>query len=384
MKSRLHSLVLVASSLALALATARGADDNTNTIKFSDPAKPGTVKISIGRGDLTVQGADTNEVTIKSESRAVTNNRRKDGMRVISASSSYALGEKDNVVTLDATANDWGKGSGNFTLTVPRNTTILVQNAWGGDFKASSISGDIELNAMHGEIRLDDVSGGVVVGTMNGEIRANIRELREGKPLSFTSMNGEITLRLPESAKANVRVRTQNGVVLTDFDEGTLVTKTEASPRGAVSFRNTRGLSSDEQNAIREATRASADAVRAALEAVKQGLESSKLESEEAKQRLEDAKRQLSQIDSERRDEEKKAREMARSGNTAPPAPPAKPAAPSKTVTIGMVPPVPPVKIAIPTISGGKLVTGTLNGGGPEISISTMNGDVTIRKLDKK
>jgi hypothetical protein len=39
---------------------------------------------------------------------------------------------------------------------------------------------------------------------------------------------------------------------------------------------------------------------------------------------------------------------------------------------------------AIPTISGGKLVTGTLNGGGPEISVSTMNGDITFRQAAKK
>ena len=39
---------------------------------------------------------------------------------------------------------------------------------------------------------------------------------------------------------------------------------------------------------------------------------------------------------------------------------------------------------AIPTMTGGKLVTGTLNGGGPEISVSTMNGDVTLRQLEVK
>ena len=44
------------------------------------------------------------------------------------------------------------------------------------------------------------------------------------------------------------------------------------------------------------------------------------------------------------------------------------------------IPPMPP----IPTISGGKLVTGTLNGGGPEISVATMNGDVTLRQLEAK
>ena len=40
--------------------------------------------------------------------------------------------------------------------------------------------------------------------------------------------------------------------------------------------------------------------------------------------------------------------------------------------------------LSIPTITGGKLVTGTLNGGGPEISVANMNGDVTLRQLEKK
>jgi hypothetical protein len=44
------------------------------------------------------------------------------------------------------------------------------------------------------------------------------------------------------------------------------------------------------------------------------------------------------------------------------------------------VPPMPP----IPPVTGGKLVTGTLNGGGPEIAVATMNGDVTLRQSEAK
>jgi len=44
---------------------------------------------------------------------------------------------------------------------------------------------------------------------------------------------------------------------------------------------------------------------------------------------------------------------------------------------IVIVPPVPPV----PPMTGGKLVSGSLNGGaGPEIYAAAMNGDVTLRK----
>ena len=400
MKSRFHS-VLLAASVAVLLAVAR-AEESTTTIKFSDPAKPGTLKINLGRGDLQIQGADTNEITVRSGAKPATGKPRKDGLREISASSSFALVEKDNVVTLDAAGHDWGRGSGDFKLTVPRSTTIVVQNAWGGDFKCANISGDIELNSMHGEIRLEDVAGGVVVGTMNGEIRASIRELREGKPLSFTSMNGEVVLRLPESAKATVRLRTQNGSVLTDFDEAALVTKTESAPimsRNSLTLvRGSRGIGTDVQAAIREATQISATAVRQALEAVKEGLESARLDSDEARRQLDDAKKQLAQIERERaetdrtrRDEGRQARDLARSGRneeTAPTPPVAAPAAPTAPARAAATPraatmPIPP-KIAFPTISGGKLVTGTLNGGGPEISVSPMNGDVTIRKQEQK
>jgi hypothetical protein len=271
---------------------------------------------------------------------------------------------------------------------VPRNTTIIVQSAWGGgDITCRNISGDIEINCMNGEIKLEDISGGVVAGTMHGEIRASIRELREGKPLSFTTMNGEVQIRLPDSAKANVRLRTQNGSVLTDFDENVLVTKTEASVplskgRAIVwGSKNGKVLTAEVEDAIREASRVSATAIQEALQAVKEGLESSKIENDEARQKLEEANRE---IEKARRDADRERRNAERTARNAKPVPAPAPAAP--TAPGVALPPKPPIpsKIAVPTITGGKLVTGTLNGGGPEISVSTMNGDVVLRKLEQK
>lgn len=368
-----RSVFLAAASLAFALACAR-ADENSSSIKFSDPGKPGTVKIILGRGELTVQGADVAEVTVKSDAKAVTSQPRRDGLRVISAASGFALSEKDNVVTVDSAGHDWGRSGGDLRLTVPKNTMIVVQNAWGGDIKVRNIGGDIDINATHGEIRLDDVSGGIVAGTMHGEIRANLRELREGKPVSFTTMNGEVQIRVPENTKASVRLRTQNGSVLTDFEESALVTRTEATSgysRGKSVYLHRPGkiITTEVEDAIREATRVSAQAVKEALEAVKQGLEDSRIESDEAKRQLEEARRE---IDKARREVERERR-VATVERGAPAAPTA-PGSPK--------PPVPPKIPAMPTITGGKLVTGTLNGGGPEISVTTMNGDVILRKQE--
>ncbi len=386
MKTRFAPFLLATAICAVAALPAARAEENISTIKFSDPAKPGTLKISLGRGDLQIHGSDTAEVAVKSEAKAITSKPRKDGLRVISASSSFALGEKDNVVTLDAAMDGMFHGNSDLRITVPRNTTIIVQNAWGGDFSASNISGDIEINSMRGDIRLEDVAGGIVAGTMSGEIRANIRELHDGKPISFTSMNGEVLLRLPENAKANIRLRTQNGSVMTDFDDAALVTKTESAPstpraKGIFTYKGGRGISVEIQDAIREATQASAIAVRQALEAVKDGLESAKINSEDARRQLDAARRQLDQFEREHRSDVR----TTRRDDMAPAAPvvPATPATPAAATTTAPKPPTLP-RVAIPTMSGGKLVTGTLNGGGPEIGVSTMNGDVILRKLEAK
>ncbi len=393
MKSRLFPSFLVAFLFASALLAFSRADETPKTIKFSDPAKPGTVRINLGRGDLRVQGGDTAEVSVVSNMNLATEKPRKDGLRVISSSAGFSMTEKDNVVTID-TSHELGRTSANLKLTVPRNTTVVVENAWNGDVTCAALSGDIEINSMRGAIHLDDVAGGVVASTMSGEIEANIRELRDGRPLSFTSMNGEVVIRVPESAKANIRLRTQNGSVLTDFEETALVTKAEGSGgiRGKSAFvykgmPNGKVISVEIEDALREATRISATATKQALEAVKQGFEAAQIDTEDARRQLEDAKKEMERARREADRARRQADEKRNRGNdtavddVAPAAPTPPAIARSARPAVAPRAPVPP---RVPTITGGKLVTGTLNGGGPEISVSTMNGDVVLRKLGGK
>lgn len=377
------------SLLALALSVGlRASDETTTQIKFSDPSKPGTLKISLGRGDLVVQGTDAPEVNIRTNARASGSTVRKDGLRVISSSASFGLSEKDNVVTIDGTSDMTGwKGGAEFKIKVPKNTSVIVQNSWGGDITCNALTGDIDVKSMQGEIKLNDIGGAVLVETMNGKISASLAELRDGKPLSFTSWNGEVALRLPQQAKATVRLRTQNGSVLTDFDESALVTKAEAainppsSPRSRTIYgaRDGKVLTAEVQESIREAVAMGATAAKEALEAVKAGIEEAKLSTEDARRAMDRARREMdrSRAEADRNRVEVERNHRKPEGNvdidpSAPPAPPAIAAKPAPA-------PVPP-KMPKMTISGGKLVTGSLNGGGPEINVATMNGDVILRK----
>jgi DUF4097 and DUF4098 domain-containing protein YvlB len=323
MKLRPVHLLLLLPLLAPAL---HAAEETTATIKFSDPAKPGLLRLYVSRGDVRIKGEETDEVKVSSSAQPEGRNAtRRDGLRVISTAASFSLSEKDNVIELN-----YGSGAGggsddaDFIIVVPRNTALDVTTGWGGDIEVQDVSGDVEVKNMNGEIELAGLGGGALVETMNGEITASFASLPSGKPLSFTSMNGEIALRLPADTKANVRIRTQNGSILTDFSETELVTKSESTSADAREIGEAARIAGDVAREVAAAAREVAAEVKAAMEADRAGRSSENVRAPKA--------------------------------------------------------PRPPRTPSIPAMAGGKVVSGTLNGGGADIQIATMNGDIVVRK----
>ncbi|HUL54492.1 MAG TPA: DUF4097 family beta strand repeat-containing protein [Opitutaceae bacterium] len=362
MKANLRLLTCLLSLLAIGLA-ARAADQapaaaeddaavSPTVLKFSDPAKPGKIRLHVMWGDVTVTGADTPEVTIASNIKNKNvPEKRADGLRRLDSEVTYSAEEKDNVITVELGGEGPFPTDGDATLTItaPRATSVVIENSLGGDVTVKNLAGDSEIRCLNGEVHLNQISGAALVETMNGEIHAAFAKVPEGKPLSFTSMNGEVSVLIPADTKANVRLRTQNGAVYTDFDEKALVTRTEAA-HGRISTHiriNTghpSGKSKSEsmtdsdwhaevRDAVREAARAGAEAAREAAEAARAAVDA------------------------------------AREG-----------IAEAHANAIPAIPPIPPMPHVMPSVSGGKVVSGTLNGGGPEIQIATMNGSITLRK----
>lgn len=92
-----------------------------------------TLKIHVGRGEIRVLGVDTPEITVVSDSSpSKSAPSRKDGLRVLTTSSSYSFAEKDNVATLDYGLTGAPDGGGGFQITVPRSTSVVISNTWGG------------------------------------------------------------------------------------------------------------------------------------------------------------------------------------------------------------------------------------------------------------
>lgn len=327
-------------AVAAAVPVSHGEENGANTasIAFSRPNAPRTVRIEAMNGQVSVVGADVSDVTVHSSNDVVRKDtRRDDGLRVIAAANAFNLTERDNVVHLTQDSGSLFSGGGDFEVTVPRDTAVLVKIAINGSATVRDLTGDIEISNLNGPVTLDNVVGGVAVDTMNGEISARYSALAEGKSHSFSSMNGKIVLRLPASAKASFRLRAQNGTVATDFDEKIFVTKSEAARPGE--FPAMGGL-------------------RAGLEAAGVAIEMAHGIAREAMAGVRHAP-------------------YGTPNAPAAPEPPTAPQPPAKPEA-----PRPPDLPHVPTFPafGGQVVTGTLNGGGVEIRATTMSGEIQIRE----
>jgi DUF4097 and DUF4098 domain-containing protein YvlB len=108
-------------------------------------------------------------------------------------------------------------------------------------------NGGVELNAhngpavvytSNGQIRADEVRGAFEARTSNGSINATLKDPEPGKPVKLESSNGSITialetlrgdvrattsnssitLKVPPSINAQLKARTSNSSIHTDFD----------------------------------------------------------------------------------------------------------------------------------------------------------------------
>jgi hypothetical protein len=368
---RTYLPLMLAAAFALVPLRSASAEETTTDIAFSDPSKPGTLKIRVWHGDVSIHGADVKAISVKSESAPASPTPRKDGMRVLSSSSGFMLSEKNNIATLEYGSDGWTGGSADFEITVPRSTSIIVGNSAHGDFECSDVSGDVDVRTMSGDVKLDEISGGALVETMNGEIDVQVKELTTSRPLSFTSMHGQITIRLPEASKADLRFRTHRGVILTNFDDKALVTKT------VVSYEKIRVVSTKEKEKDKHKDKTGADvnvsvnvdtgdgsgvAVAAVPAVPAKPAEPSDDSDGDWHAEVRDSIRMAAD---EAAMAAKEAAEAVHEGM----------AEFHAQFNGGNFAPLPPM-------TGGKVVSGTLNGGGVSIQAATLNGDIILKKVD--
>jgi hypothetical protein len=117
--------------------------------------------------------------------------------------------------------DDWNSSTENndvtvdFTIKLPAGIAFSGQTV-NGDVDAENLGADVRVSSVNGSIDVS-AAGHVEASTVNGSIRAAMGRADWASEAEFSTVNGGITLTLPDNLSAEVSAETVNGDLETDF-----------------------------------------------------------------------------------------------------------------------------------------------------------------------
>jgi hypothetical protein len=206
----------------LVCASAFAQETQKETIQFSNPSAPHKLDVELIAGNVTVKGYDGRDVVIEYSTNGNPDYYRRGrvqeapppGMHRIGGSRALDISESNNTVTIKTSFPI----NSDFNIQVPADTSVRVNTIGGRAITIDNISGEIEASNMNGQVTVTNASGPVVASSMNGKVTASLNRVPPDKDMSFSTMNGVVDVTLPADAKANFKMRADNGDIYTDFD----------------------------------------------------------------------------------------------------------------------------------------------------------------------
>jgi hypothetical protein len=273
MKKILIAMVGLAAVLVLAvplLAQTQASPPDRVTVPLTDPSKPARIEAHVMRGSITIKGTQGKDVIVEAtvreksltkstglatayalaaevarapraviaatpepgrparpnvavpfatapdEKSAEERAKKSAGMKKISglAATGLEVEEEDNVV--DISTQSW-KYATDLVIQVPVASSLELGSTGDGEIVVENVNGEIEVNNANGPVVLRNVSGTAVIHAMNGDIEVALNRLGN-KPMSFSTMSGDVDVTLPADAKASLKMKTQTGEIYSDFD----------------------------------------------------------------------------------------------------------------------------------------------------------------------
>lgn len=131
-----------------------------------------------------------------------------------------------------------------FTVRVPNGVRVDVTTVNGG-LTVNDVSSEVIASTVNGSIIARSAGGPVRAKTVNGSINVSMGSLGNADDLEYESVNGSITIELPDRFNAQVELGTVNGRVSTDFP---------ITMSGSISRRRLRGTIGDGSTRLRAST----------------------------------------------------------------------------------------------------------------------------------
>ncbi|GAB2565473.1 DUF4097 family beta strand repeat-containing protein [Spirosoma areae] len=221
----MKKLLLLSAGFVWCIATVQAQEYKTKLAN----AKDRKVTIEMDAGSLKIEGHNSDEVIIQASSGYEAPPERAKGLKPI-----YNTAVDNSGIGLAVTPESGGlkiekatRRQIKYTIKLPRKVALLYQetNWQGSNVTVSNMDGDLEIRTNNASIDLNNVTGPVVANTINGEVSVVYSTLSQEKPTAISTINGPIDITLPATAKANLKLRSIQGEMYTDFDLGVKNTK---------------------------------------------------------------------------------------------------------------------------------------------------------------
>lgn len=204
--------------LAMILMPVAGFADVTATEEFDFELNPGgSLSVENVNGDISITAGPGNTVRIKAHKKG-------DDQDYLDEIEVRVSAEEDRIrirTELPDRDGGWfgfnsGNGSVSYEITVPASTNLDSIDTVNGEIDIEGIAGDVSADTTNGGINVTGLRGNFRGDTVNGGIDATFQSLGGDQRVVAETVNGKITLRLPEDASAEIDAGTVNGGIDAD------------------------------------------------------------------------------------------------------------------------------------------------------------------------
>jgi len=224
-------LNMIGTALLAAMGFSQTPSADKITVPLTDPARPVFLKVGLISGGITVKGYNGNEVVVEENIRksddddedkedSEENEHRADhkGLHLIpNTSSGLTVEEEDNRVSIN-TSGMMASRTVDLIIQVPHKTSMKLNTINDGDIHVSDVAGDLEISDINGKIECSQISGSLMADALNGGVTATFTGVDPEKPMSFSSLNGDLDVTFPSTLKSTVRLKNEQGQIFSDFD----------------------------------------------------------------------------------------------------------------------------------------------------------------------
>jgi len=183
-------------------------EEETFTFKLDDGGRFG---ISNVNGSITVTGGSGDSVEVLAIKKA-DNQKELDEIEIV-------ISERSSEITIETELGEsdgwWSHGGSGgqvtYEITVPSGITLDSVETVNGNVDISGVTGKVVAESVNGDLDISNLAGDVRLSTVNGGIEADFDKLEGDQSVKAETVNGRVTLVLPDDADCEISADTLNG-----------------------------------------------------------------------------------------------------------------------------------------------------------------------------